>query len=124
MATITEALNTALQHHQAGRLSESEAIDRQILQAEPHHPDALHLLGVAAHQTGKHEIAVEHITRAIAINPAAAEYHNNIGEVYRTLDRLNDAGASFQQALVLNPSSAEAMNNLGAVLQAQGKLEE
>ena len=124
MATIPEALSLALAHHQAGRLQEAEALYRQILQAQSDHPDALHLLGVTAHQAGKHEIAVEHITRAIAINPAAAEYHNNIGEVYRALARLSEAEASFQQALAQNPAFAEALNNLGAVLQAQGKLEE
>src|SRR3989338_6085393 len=124
MATIPEALSLALAHHQAGRLQDAEALYRQILQAQSDHPDALHLLGVTAHQAGKHEIAVEHITRAIAINPAAAEYHNNIGEVYRALARLSEAEASFQQALAQNPAFAEALNNLGAVLQAQGKLEE
>jgi predicted O-linked N-acetylglucosamine transferase (SPINDLY family) len=105
-------------------LPEAEALYRQILEAEPNHADALHLLGVIAHQTGKHEVAVEYITRAIALNPAAAEYHCNIGEAYRALARLNEAGSSFQQALALNPASAEAMNNMGAVLQEQGKLEE
>ena len=121
---MVEVLSLALQHHQAGRLSEAEALYRQILQAQPNHADALHLLGVIAHQVGKHEIAVEYITRAIALNPTAAEYHSNIGEAYRALARLNEAEASFQQALALKPATAEAMNNLGAVLQAQDKLEE
>ena len=122
MISLPDVLQTAIQHHQAGRLQEAEALYRQILQVEPNHPDALHLLGVIAHQAGKHEIALEYIARAIALNPAA-EYHNNIGEAYRALARLNEAGASFQQALALNPVFAEAMNNLGAVLQTQGKLE-
>jgi len=113
-----------LTHHQAGRLPEAEALYRQILQGQPNHPDALHLLGVLVHQAGKHEMAVEYISRAIALQPAAAAYHSNLGEVYRALARLNEAAASFRQALALNPVSAEAMNNLGAVLQAQGKLDE
>ena len=98
MISLPDVLQTAIQHHQAGRLQEAEALYRQILQVEPNHPDALHLLGVIAHQAGKHEIALEYIARAIALNPAA-EYHNNIGEAYRALARLNEAGASFQQAL-------------------------
>jgi tetratricopeptide (TPR) repeat protein/SAM-dependent methyltransferase len=124
MTTIPETIQLALQQHQAGRLAEAETLYRQILQTEPNHADALHLLGVIAHQSGKHEIAVEYIARAIALNPAAAEYHNNIGEVYRALAKMSEAEASFQRALALNPASAEAMNNMGAVLQAQGKLEE
>ena len=61
MATIPEALAIAIQHHQAGRLQAAEQIYRQILAVEPNHADAIHLLGVIAHQVGKHEIAVEYI---------------------------------------------------------------
>ena len=124
MLSLPDALQTALQHHQAGRLSEAETLYRQILQTQPNNPDALHLLGVIAHQTGKHEIAVEDIMRATALKPTAAEYHNNIGEAYRALARLNEAEASFQQALALKPAYAEAENNLGVILQAKGKLDE
>jgi len=126
--TVTTAASdlfaAALQHHQAGRAQEAEALYRQILQGQPNHPDALHLLGVLAHQTGKHEMAVQYISRAIALKPAAAAYHSNLGEVYRALARLNEAAVSLRQALALQPASAEARNNLGAVLQAQGKLDE
>ena len=67
MATISEALAIAIQHHQAGRLQAAEQIYRQILAVEPNQADALHLLGVIAHQVGKHEVAVEYIRRAIGL---------------------------------------------------------
>ena len=124
MATIQETLKSALEHHQAGRLQEAEALYRQILQVQPNHPDTLHLLGVLAHQVGKHQVAVDYITRAIALNPAAAEYHSSVGEAYRALARLNEAEASYKQALALKPAYAEVCNNLGIVLQEQGKLQE
>ena len=51
-----------LQHHQAGRLQAAEQIYRQILAVEPNHADAIHLLGVIAHQVRQdHAIAVEYI---------------------------------------------------------------
>jgi hypothetical protein len=34
----------------------------------PENPDALHLLGVIAHQVGKNELAVKLITKAVAVN--------------------------------------------------------
>jgi hypothetical protein len=40
MATISEALAMAVQHHQAGRLQAAEQIYRQILAVEPNHADA------------------------------------------------------------------------------------
>ena len=85
MATISEALAIAIQHHQAGRLQAAEQIYRQILQVEPNHADAIHLLGVIAHQVGKHEIAVEYIGRAIGLNGNAAAFHNNLGEAVSCL---------------------------------------
>src|SRR3990167_8392454 len=82
MAPMAEVFSLALQHHQAGRLPEAEALYRQILQAQPDHPDALHLLGMIAYQVGKHEVAVEYVKQAIALNPSVAEFHNNLGTVY------------------------------------------
>ena len=40
MATISEALTIAIQHHQAGRLHAAEQIYRRILAVEPNHADA------------------------------------------------------------------------------------
>ena len=43
--TTQQAIDLAVQHHNAGRLPEAENIYQQILQSEPNHPTALHLLG-------------------------------------------------------------------------------
>jgi Flp pilus assembly protein TadD len=91
MADITELLPVAVRHHQAGQLAEAERIYQRILHQDPNNADALHLLGVMAHQVGRHEVAVESIGRAIAIQPREAAYHNNLGEAHRTLGRLDEA---------------------------------
>ena len=125
MATISEALQIALQHHQAGRLDLAEEIYRRILAVEPDHADALHLLGVIAHQVGKHEVAVEYIGRAIGLNGTEAAFHNNLGEAYRSAyGKPHEAVACYRRALELKPDYAEAHNNLGNALQDQGKLDE
>jgi tetratricopeptide (TPR) repeat protein len=124
MPTIPEILQTALQHHQAGRLPEAEALYRQVLQVQPDQPTALHYLGVIAHQIGKHEAAVQYIAQALQLNPHDVDGHNNIGEAYRALGRVEEAMAHYRQALALQPSLAEAHNNLGNLLRDQGKLEE
>ena len=73
--TIEQSLNLAVQHHSAGRLPEAEGIYQQILQADPNQPEALHLLGVIAHQAGKNDTAVDSIGKALAINSDYAEAH-------------------------------------------------
>ena len=124
MATISEALARAIQLHQASRLQAAEQIYRQILQAEPAHADAMHLLGLIAHQVGKHEIAVGAIERAIELKEHVPVFHSNLGEVYRALQRIPEAVACYRRALELKPDDAETHNNLGNALKEQGNQDE
>jgi len=117
-------LRTALEHHQAGRLPEAEALYRQILADVPEHPDALHMLGLLAHQVGRNNAAVELINLAIRLAPNHAPCYSNLGNALQDLGRLDDAVTSFRRALDLDPALVEAHSNLGRALQAQGKLEE
>ena len=52
MATISEALTLAIQHHQAGRLPGGPRIYRRDLGGGAEPADAWHLLGVIAHNVG------------------------------------------------------------------------
>ena len=74
-----QAIELALQHHNAGRLSEAENIYKQVLRDDPNHPVALHLLGVISHQLGKNEAAVDLINKAISILPDYAQAYSNLG---------------------------------------------
>ncbi|TAL09576.1 MAG: methyltransferase domain-containing protein [Nitrospirae bacterium] len=126
MTTIPEALNLALQHHQAGRLQEAEALYRQILEVQPVNHVALHYLGLLAHHVGKSQIAVDYMSRAIAIYPDEAIYHNNLGAVLQARGQLNDAASSYQRALTLNPNYGDPSNNLAviaAVFRGQGHVQ-
>ena len=76
-------MSLLLQHHQAGRLAEAEALYRQILAVEPQHADALHLLGVLAHQVGRDDLAVEMIRQAITLAPENPAAHSNLGAVLK-----------------------------------------
>jgi tetratricopeptide (TPR) repeat protein len=124
MATLSEALAVAIQHHRAGRLQAAEQIYQQVLAVEPNHADAWHLLGVIAHQRGKHGIAVEYIGRAIGLEGNVAEYNNTLGGVYCSLRRTAEAIACYRRALELKPDLAEGHYNLGNALKDQGELDE
>jgi tetratricopeptide (TPR) repeat protein len=124
MATISDALASAIQHHQAGRLRAAEQMYRQILEVQPNQADAWHLLGLLAYQLGKYAIAVEYIARAIGLKGNAATFHNNLGNALSCQRKLDEAIASYRKALELKPDYAEAHYRLGNALKDQGKLDE
>jgi len=119
--SVSRRLDTALQHHQAGRLSEAEVAYREMLAVDPENIDALHFLGVISHQRGEHGRAAELISRALSRNPSNAPAHNNLGNALGGQGKLNEAVASYLNALALDPDYVDALVNLGAALRAQGK---
>ena len=127
MSTIPEAFSIAVEHHRAGRVEAAEPIYRRILELDPDHAYALHLLGVLVHQSGQHEQAIEYLETAIRINGDEAAFHGNLGDVYCVLRRYPQAIAAYRRALALRPGiadayNAEVSNNLGNVLYKQGDL--
>ena len=122
-ASLHNALQIALEHYQAGRLSQAEAIYQQILQAEPNHPNALHYCGMIAYQLGKSKVAVELISKAINANPSSSMYCN-LGIALLAQGDLDAAIKSYRNALLLKPDYADAYNGLGNAFKEQGKLDE
>jgi protein O-GlcNAc transferase len=122
-APISEVARQAIAHHQAGRLGEAAALYRQILEVEPHHPDALHLLGVLAMQVGDNEGAAGLIAGAIRAHPSHPVYHFNLGVALQAQGKTDTAIEHYRQAVLLAPNYAEAHNNLALALQSLGKLD-
>jgi protein O-GlcNAc transferase len=123
-SNTTDTIQIALKHHQAGQLQKAEAIYRQILQHNPNHPDALHLLGVLTHRLGKNIMAAELIHKAIESNPQNPIFHFNLGVVLNLLRKWKDATEAYQQALRLKPDYVEAMNNLGNIMEKHGQIDD
>ena len=74
-----EILTQAVRHHEAGQLEKAEALYREVLSGDPNQPDALHLLGVLAHQKGDHAAAVTLLRQAIAQDASAPIFHLHLG---------------------------------------------
>ena len=117
-------MDSALRHHQAGRLAEAEHLYQKILTIYPDHISGLHNLGLIAQERGQHEVAITLIAKAIAVNDRIPECHNSLGNALCAIDRWDDAVAHYNKALILNPEHAEAYSNLGNALKSQGKLDE
>src|ERR1700674_5488191 len=90
-AGVQEVFADAFRHHQAGRLKEAERLYRQILAVDPRHADSLHLLGVVAHQVGRHDLSVDMISKAIGINAKVPSYYSNLGSALKAQGKLDEA---------------------------------
>ena len=110
---LQQLMQQAGQLQAQGRLQEAETILRQVLQAQPELPPALHLLGVIAHQCGNNQTAIELISRAIAGNDNVALFHANLGELLRLQGDLEGAVKHGERAVELDPGMSGALSNLG-----------
>jgi len=119
---IQQTFRQATNLFQSGRLSEAEAIFNRILQATPNQPDALHFLGMIAHQSGNSETAVELIGRAIRVKPSAPMYCN-LGIALQAQGKLDAAVESYRMAVSIDPGHAELHQYLGDTLKVQGNLD-
>jgi tetratricopeptide (TPR) repeat protein len=120
---IADRLSTAMQHHQAGHLSEAERLYHEVLQQQPDQANALYLLGLIAHQNGNLEAAIQWYQKSLASYPNSAETHNNLGAALQQQGKLERAIVHFQSALRLKPNNPNANINLGVILQQKGNLE-
>jgi hypothetical protein len=118
-----QAIDAAVALHQAGKFAEAEKIYLRILARHPKHPDVLHLLGAIATQTGRPQQAIDLISQAIAVHPAAI-YYNNLGKAFMDTGRPEQAADAYQRAILLKPDYFEAHNNLGVTLKDMEQLDQ
>jgi tetratricopeptide (TPR) repeat protein len=119
-----QLLERAGQHHHAGRLAEARALYHQIVARQPQHAEALHRLGMLAHQAGEHDAAADFLARAIAARPSEASYHNDLGIVRAAEGRLAEAAAEYRAAIFLQPDFSRAHSNLGVALRMLGRFKQ
>ena len=92
------ALQRAISHHQAGRMSEAEQSYRGILQKEPNCPDAHHNLGILMAQQGAVELSLPHLRAALEGNPEKGQYWLSYAENLLATGEAPGAFAVLQQA--------------------------
>ncbi len=117
-------LQSAHQHHVAGRFAEAERLYHMLLQQRPDHAQVLHGLGILAHQAGDYATAVDYFTKAISAEPSVSAYHNDMAVTLRALDRPREAVEYYRRAVDIGPETAQLHNNLGNALAATDNLVE
>lgn len=120
---VQTLLHGAFVFHQRGQLAQAEANCQQILQVEPLHADALHLLGLISHQLGERDVAIDLIRQAVHARPGDQNFRYNLGYVLKEQGKLAEAANAYGEALSIVPDP-DAFNNLGIVLREQGRIDE
>ncbi len=121
-AQAQATLGEAIALHQKGLYDQARARYEMIVRAQPAHYQALHLLGLVAAQTGKFQLAVDLIGKAIAIHPNNPDFFINLGNVQRAIGQSNAAIASYDKAISLGANSSDIYSNRGVALQEMGQL--
>ncbi len=103
----------------AGKLAQAEISCSHAVSQDPRHAEALHLLGVIAHQLGRTD-AVTLMRRAVAAQPDDPAYHNNLGFLLEANGEYAEATRCYQHAAILLPDYADARHHLSFSLLRQG----
>ena len=77
--------------------------------------------GLELQQHGDTNGAMGMLQKAIQLDPSYPTPHNDLGILYESIGRLDDAEHEYQAALALNPSYAKAHTNLALLYERQGK---
>jgi predicted O-linked N-acetylglucosamine transferase (SPINDLY family) len=113
---IASALRKARTLHQQERLAGAEALYEGILKHDPHHFDALCLLGVIEAQRQNFDAAILRFRKALPLNPNCGPLHSSMGNALLSMRRYSEAVASFDRALAIDPAHFEVLNNRGNAL--------
>jgi len=82
---------------------------------------AFYNLGNIYRKLKKYDLALDHYTKAIEVQPRREEVYNNRGVVFLNLGEYEKAYNDFSKGMSLNPLHHESYNNRGFALSLMGK---
>ena len=123
VAPVDAMFAAAVQAFRAGHSDEAERRCREVLALAPDHAAALHLLGMTAFQSGRHDAALELIGRAATLDPRNPDCPFNMAQVLRALGRPYDAVPHLTQVTALKRDHANAHSQLADIYLQQGRFD-
>ncbi len=119
---LQKALEQGLSLYQARRFAEAEQCFRSILARHPNDPNALHLYGLIARDTGRLDLAITLLRKAVAVAPDAAPFQLNLSMALRAAGQLDQAIAVLSRALQLDPRDPTIHRNYAILLATVGRV--
>ena len=115
------ALQTAMEHHRAGRRAEAERGYRQILDIDPRNADALYGLGQILQKRSEHAAAIELFQTLLAAAPETHKAWFRLGRSLRARGELAEAVGAYCEGIERQPAIAGAYSDLGQILLDLGQ---
>lgn len=75
-------------------------------------------------ERGRQKIALEHLQKALRMNPRSANAHTVSGVLYERINDTSNAEKHYRMAVTLEANSGDMNNNLGGFLCRTGKIDE
>ena len=123
-ADIQRLFSEGVALHRQNRLPQAMALYERILFIAPDHAGAMHHIGIAAFQAGKHQTAADFLRSALLLAPRVAAVHLDLGNACKALGRHEEALGHYQRAGELDPRLPDLHFNRAAALQALGRANE
>ncbi len=122
--TLQEALQLAVQHHQAGRFADAESIYRQILDQHPGITQARVFLSLVLIATGRSAEAIDQAQQAVAAAPQDPGARFALADALLNAGQHHDAIEHYRAGLTVEPQHVTAWINLAfALLHLQRPVE-
>jgi protein O-GlcNAc transferase len=121
---INKAIQTALEHYQAGNLRQAKYICKELLKVDPQNADALYLLGLIYCQNKKYDLAIASIEKSLQLNIENPYAYFYLGNIFVEKNQIDKAISSYQKATQLSPDFVHAYNNLGNAFSEIGFFDE
>jgi tetratricopeptide (TPR) repeat protein len=109
-------------YYNAGDYPDAVASFRRVTELQPDNAWGYQMLGTAYHAMDDAARAIPNYERAIKLGNSKA--YSNLGVLYSSVGRLEDAARTHGEALKLDPKSPIKHHNLGEVLARMGLLAE
>lgn len=124
MSAPADRLTEAVRAFRSGDFAVAEAACRALLDADPRHGQALHILALIAAQGGRTDDALALAQTAAEAAPDDPSVHNTVGSLLFQAGRVAEAEPAFRRSVAANDRLPESHGNLGNALRALGRLEE
>ena len=119
--SVAERLQAAEKLAHAGQFGQAEAAAAEVLRRAPGNAHAQYILGLSALFQKRYPEALERMDRALSADAGHSQYHFGRALCLASLQRVDDAVASYRRALELRPNFFEAAANMGNLLENAGR---